>query len=265
MSKSAMLRVSDVCAAFRLIGDCRDVGDDPLKWQPLAFEGLCRLIGAHAVTGGEGIWLRPTQPVRPMTECVVGFDERAATFFSAYMRAHGVLEDPILQRFQYLPGHIVTHSRSDLVPDRDWYRSASFNDYRRPIGCDHQLTSVCQVSPNGATALIAIHRAVGERDFSSRERRLAAFFHTELGRLIGRALVSGIEPGLGSMSPRLRETLECLLEGDSEKQVAARLGLSVSTVHQYVTTLYRRFGVRSRAELMAYVLRRRVSQRNPEA
>jgi len=117
MSKSAMLRVSDVCAAFRLIGDCRDVGDDPLKWQPLAFEGLCRLIGAHAVTGGEGIWLRPTQPVRPMTECVVGFDERAATFFSAYMRAHGVLEDPILQRFQYLAGHIVTHSRSDLVPD----------------------------------------------------------------------------------------------------------------------------------------------------
>jgi hypothetical protein len=140
MSKSAMLRVSDVCAAFRLLGDCRDVGSDPLRWQPLAFAGLCRLVGAHAATGGEGFWLRPTQPVRPMTQCVVGFDDRAYEFFAAYMRAHGVLDDPILRRFQHLPGPITTHSRSELVPDREWYGSPSFNEYRRHAGCDHQLT-----------------------------------------------------------------------------------------------------------------------------
>ena len=47
------------------------------------------------------------------------------------------------------------------------------------------------------------------------------------------------------------------MEGDSEKQVAMRMGLSRTTVHQYVTMLYRRFDVQSRAELLARVLRRR--------
>ena len=57
------------------------------------------------------------------------------------------------------------------------------------------------------------------------------------------------------LPPRLGQTLRCLLEGDSEKQVASRLGLSRSTIHEYVTALYRRLGVNSRPELMALCLR----------
>ena len=49
--------------------------------------------------------------------------------------------------------------------------------------------------------------------------------HAELGRLIGHALVSATEPSRAKLSPRLRQTLACLLEGDSEKQVAPRLSL----------------------------------------
>jgi len=63
---------------------------------------------------------------------------------------------------------------------------------------------------------------------------------------------------LESLSPRLRQTLAHLLEGDSEKEVAAQLGLSVPTTHQYVTTLYRHFGVRSRSQLIAHLLQRLV-------
>lgn len=55
---------------------------------------------------------------------------------------------------------------------------------------------------------------------------------------------------------RLRETLACLLEGDSEKQVAAKLGLSPHTVHIHVKRLYRHFEVSSRGELLAKCLRR---------
>ena len=32
--------------------------------------------------------------------------------------------------------------------------------------------------------------------------------------------------------------------------------LSTATVHQYVTALYRRFGVQTRAQLLAHVLKR---------
>jgi DNA-binding NarL/FixJ family response regulator len=75
--------------------------------------------------------------------------------------------------------------------------------------------------------------------------------------LVGRALASANDPSPDSLAPRLRQTLACLLEGDSEKQIAARLRLSHATVHQYVTTLYRRFGVQSRGQLLSYVMKRK--------
>src|SRR5439155_5415537 len=55
------------------------------------------------------------------------------------------------------------------------------------------------------------------------------------------------------LSRRLLQTLALLLEGDAEKQVACKLGLSPNTVHVYVKALYRRFAVNSRGELLAAV------------
>lgn len=56
---------------------------------------------------------------------------------------------------------------------------------------------------------------------------------------------------MADLSPRERETLQRLLAGDSEKQAASNLRLSVNTVHDYVKALHRRFEVSSRAELLA--------------
>ena len=53
------------------------------------------------------------------------------------------------------------------------------------------------------------------------------------------------------LSPRLRETLDCLLDGASEKQIAKRLELSPHTVHGYVKLIYRHFKVKSRAQLLS--------------
>ena len=58
------------------------------------------------------------------------------------------------------------------------------------------------------------------------------------------------------LTPRLLETLELAMTGASEKQIADLLGISPHTAHQYVQALFRRFGVTSRAQLMAQVLRR---------
>jgi DNA-binding CsgD family transcriptional regulator len=53
------------------------------------------------------------------------------------------------------------------------------------------------------------------------------------------------------LTRRMRQTLGHLLEGLSEKEIAAGLGLSVHTVHHYMKLLYVCFGVQTRAELMA--------------
>jgi DNA-binding CsgD family transcriptional regulator len=60
--------------------------------------------------------------------------------------------------------------------------------------------------------------------------------------------VAGLPAGL----PRRQEqVLRLLLSGEGCKQIAAALDLSPHTVAEYVKILYRRFGVRSRGELMA--------------
>ena len=43
------------------------------------------------------------------------------------------------------------------------------------------------------------------------------------------------------LTPRMQQTLNCLLAGDAEKQVARRLKVSQHTVHVYVKALYRHF------------------------
>ena len=58
-------------------------------------------------------------------------------------------------------------------------------------------------------------------------------------------------PSVSDLPPRVRQVLVCLMEGDSEKQVALRLGISPYTVHDYVKQLHHRFEVSSRGELLS--------------
>jgi len=86
---------------------------------------------------------------------------------------------------------------------------------------------------------------------AQRKRRLVA----ELCRLLGEGL--GQSPGHAGdgLAPRTRQTLERLLAGDSEKQIASHLGVSPHTVHVYVKALYRHYDVCSRGELLARFVR----------
>jgi DNA-binding NarL/FixJ family response regulator len=82
-----------------------------------------------------------------------------------------------------------------------------------------------------------------------RGRPLLIHFPAALGQSIREVKV-----GRKHMSPRVAETLACLLEGLSEKEVATKLRLSPHTVHVYVRQFYKIFGVSSRAELMVKCL-----------
>lgn len=55
-------------------------------------------------------------------------------------------------------------------------------------------------------------------------------------------------------TPKVRAVLKKLLEGYSEKEIAAQLHVAPSTVHSHVVSIYRRLNVASRAELMSLLL-----------
>ena len=57
------------------------------------------------------------------------------------------------------------------------------------------------------------------------------------------------------LSPREREVLRLVAAGESNSQIARRLGLSTHTVERHVANLYRKIGARGRADATAYALR----------
>ena len=90
-------------------------------------------------------------------------------------------------------------------------------------------------------------------DSVARKRQLLA----DIVRMIGEQIhgqprrLTVLEAELNRLPPRLQQTMQSLLAGDSEKQAAAKMGVSPHTVHVYVKSLYRRYNVSSRGELLA--------------
>src|SRR4051812_47095068 len=88
-------------------------------------------------------------------------------------------------------------------------------------------------------------------DEAQRRRRLVA----ELCKVVGSQVGGNARAEALGLSPRMRQTLEALVVGDSEKQIALKLKVSPHTVHVYVKQLYKRFGASSRGELLARFIR----------
>jgi DNA-binding CsgD family transcriptional regulator len=261
MGQSKNLRLSDVRAVFRLIGECRELGVDSTLWRTHMFAELLRLTGGKVAMGGPTGMHDKFASAQPLPVLDVGWDgPREQAIFHQYMLDRMHLRDPAISRFgaqlATLPAGVksFTRSRRQLADDPAWYGSAAFCEYLRPSGVDDGMMSLV-ILADGQAHGIALFRPPGERRFTTRDRRLLDLFHTELApHLLTDLAPPGCDP-ISSLSPRLREVLACLLEGDSEQQAASRLGLTRDTAHQYVKAIYRRLHVNTRAELMARFVR----------
>jgi DNA-binding NarL/FixJ family response regulator len=65
------------------------------------------------------------------------------------------------------------------------------------------------------------------------------------------------EPGspFHPLSEREMEVLECVVQGMSNKEIAALLGISHQTVKNHVTSILRKFGVEDRTQAVVYALK----------
>ena len=70
-----------------------------------------------------------------------------------------------------------------------------------------------------------------------------------------RADTTASHPPAGSLTPREREILQLLAEGNSNKKVAGLLEISVKTVETHRSTIMRKIGVNSISELIRYAIR----------
>lgn len=70
-----------------------------------------------------------------------------------------------------------------------------------------------------------------------------------------RAAAGDPAPPPHGLSRRELEVLRLLAAGESNRQIARRLGLSPHTIERHVANLYRKIGARGRADATAYALR----------
>ncbi|MFO0849526.1 MAG: helix-turn-helix transcriptional regulator [Gemmataceae bacterium] len=253
MDKSERLRLGEVRAAFRAVGECRELGHDPDAWPAHLLTRLPGLTGAHMLVVGEMVFRGP-RPV-PVRMAHTGWPfARAMEYWSNWCYQDDAPDHPGMVAFAARPRPRGTATRQELVPDRDWDVSPYVNEVLRPFGIDEGLVSSVAL-PGGRDHMLVCSRPTGEREFSPRERNLVQLLHAELARHLGRGLATSVDPAAG-LTPRQREVLGCLLDGDPEKRIARKFGVTPATLHGYVKRVYRVFGVRSRAELLAYFLRR---------
>lgn len=255
MRKSKRLRFRDLRNIYRLIGECRDLGADLQAWYSHLLAGAGRLVGGPVATGGhvEG-WSRG-EP-RPLLVLDMGWaDPRGQQLFRQWVAAGDAYSDLLYSRMCQLRRPLLTQYRRQVVSDEEWYASPLFNEYQKLCQVDDCVYSVVHLPQCDLTQSVSLHRAPDDRPFGEWERRVVHWLHYELAPLLGRQLATAQDPPF-RLAPRLRQTLDCLLEGDSEKQIALRLGLSRQTIHDYVKALYRHFDVSSRGELLALWVRR---------
>jgi hypothetical protein len=175
--KSFALRAADLRAVYRLVGECRELGDEHLRWHRHLFAGLAGLVGGGVAMGGEIAGIRSGRlvPVGPV-------DWGGENGFDRVGWERGLVEargDPRLNRLgtftQYCARTAASDgvclARTDLITDSVWDRAWDFRNMVEPSGADHSL--YCFRSIPGLVnhhSGVIIARALRQADFSARQK-----------------------------------------------------------------------------------------------
>jgi DNA-binding CsgD family transcriptional regulator len=252
MTGRRQLRAEDVLKCFRIVGECRELGADAAAWQTHLAEQVRVVLDAQVVIAGNTLHLEAgRRPVSLSTIRVGWRDDSAERAWHDYVESVPMQNTPEYARIIGTDAPNVLLTRDDIWDRPLWYRSRTFNERHLPSGIDDYILSIVAVPRLNLYHSLWAHRGVGAEMFTGRHRRMLSLLHNELGTHIGGALASACEPALQDLTRRQRDALDALLVGDSEKQIALRLGISNATAHEHVVSIYRHYGVNSRAELMA--------------
>jgi DNA-binding CsgD family transcriptional regulator len=145
--------------------------------------------------------------------------------------------------------------RAEMRPG--WFEEEFYQTFHASRGF-HDQCMVCIPLHEDYESMFAFQRVNEEKDFTAEEEAIAAgalrgikWFHRQL------ALSYGLLIAEAPLSPTQRRVTQLLLTERSEKLIAAEIGKSVATTHKSITEIFRKFGVNSRAGLMAVWLGQR--------
>jgi DNA-binding CsgD family transcriptional regulator len=264
--------MDEVAGVIRLVREVCDHWDDPTAWRTLLLNGACSLANAPSATmladdnhskdrfGKMSVIALVGLPVdtKSLLQPVVSqVDHRHVDDLSENVNP-GMAD--ICAQMRSCGWVTMAADHGDVeVNDRV---TPLEKQLHRHVDWGPTLISIRVVDVPRRPEVINTYRPHGAEAFGPREIALLKLLHDEIAPLVGVRLTTEEHLSRDGLSKRLRETLSLLLEGYSEKQVATALGLATRTVHDYVAMLYEHFQVSSRAERLAYFIRRTPAPRN---
>jgi len=224
-------------------------------------ERLCRMVGAWNSTWGGATRLDPgldsNDPLQgwrvAVTRLLYPFDAPAADgpfkelqkrWNSREMDISFLLPMRGIGRFRTY-GH-----RRDLPPE--WFDGPVYQMFSARYGTVDSLWVGFPINGDAESHFGFYARKVftdGDYELLAYALRGIKWFHRQL------MLTSGPLVAKAPLTPTERKVLGLLLTKASERVIADQLGLAVSTTHQHIVSVFRKFAVRSRAELMSLWLR----------
>lgn len=259
MSRSGRLRAADVAAVYQLLGECRELGADARVWQRHMLAELARMTGCPL--GGSAEVTPTAEGIRFhfATLIDIGWTDEQRQLMITFLRSGEFPPDPFCRSLSKtyvadgLP--LLSRARQQLFDNATWRRSKTPDTYRL-LGVSDIVMALVAIPTRTQSFNVGFTRGVGDRPVPVREAKRLELFCRLIRPHLGRSLALIGEPGIAELSERRRQVLAGLLDGMSEKQIARKLTLALPTVHEYVTQLYRHFGVSARGELLAWFLRR---------
>lgn len=250
----AELSARDMHDCHQIASRCRDLGADVDAWRNQLLNELRTIVDAQVIISSEieHFGSSTEQDTKYLGTHRDGWiSEDAEVRWREYAQSIPVERTPEYPYLSKFSGETLVLSRDQIWGRESWYRSHTFNEIHRECGIDDYIISICPTKISDRCTTLWLHKGVGSRDFTNRERAIVSMLHMIINQEIGTYLAAADEPQLSTLTKRRMEVLERLLMGDSEKQIAFHFDVARATVHDHVLAIYRHFDVSSRGELLA--------------
>ncbi len=237
----------------RLVGEVVAVPGGHAEKKRFLMEGLCKLVGADAWVWGLSCQREPDQPQVYVSFVKGGFTERTFLKFLEACEHPDMIE--LASRFFLELKKKSTHltrSRHQIANPEEIERSQAIQVWKE-ANIGPTIMSICPLDAVSGS-MTGLYRAHGRPEFTPREVRIAHIVLTEVPWLHLQGWPEDRGVSVPQLSPRQRLALNLLTLGQSRKQIAGNMKISVNTAQGYIKDVYRIFNVSSQAELMSRFL-----------
>lgn len=244
-----LLTERDTRALIRLLGEVAAAQGTLSQKRALLMDGLCQLIQIDAWYWAMLGRAEPGQLPSFSINLKGGFtDQQFADYLAAQEHPDmKLLNAPIIEELITKKRHL-TRLRQQIDKEGNFPKTNVYALWRKADIAPLILS--LRPLATGKVSALALFRRFDHPLFNERESRIAHILLSEVPWLHEESWPKHPNEDLQQLSPRLNTILNLLLQGETRKEIAYQLDISINTVSGYARDLYRRFEVHSQSELI---------------